>query len=195
MRQPDEQADLELVANYLATRNLIVSRFEHAETQKGKTPDFRVVCGEYLVAYCEVKSPQDPWLDELLDGAQPGAIVGGMRDDPIFNRLSRHMANAAKQFDAVNPKRTAINILAFVNHDDASNFGDIREIVTGYFHATDGTRIASMLELANGRLLEPRRKIDAILWFEASEKLFVGAMINDAEPTREQLIRNLLKLQ
>lgn len=173
----------------------MVSRFEHAETQKGKTPDFRVICGEDLVAYCEVKSPHDPWLDELLDSAQPDAIVGGMRYDPIFNRLSRHMANAAKQFDAVNPQRTAINILAFVNHDDASNFGDIRETVTGYFHAADGRRIASMLKLANRRLLEPRRKIDAILWFEASDQRFVDAMVNDAEPTREQLIRNLLKLQ
>lgn len=194
MRELDEQRDLDLVAAYLATKDLIVHRFPHTETQTGKTPDFRVMRGEDLVAYCEVKSPNDPWLDEQLDTAPPGSIVGGLRDDPVFNRLSRHLAKASKQFDAVNPHRTAFNILAYVNHDDASNFNDLVETVTGYFHAESGRRFASMLELANGRLLEPKRKIDAILWFEASKQQFVGAMVNDADDTREQQIRDLLRL-
>jgi len=56
--------------------------------QVGKTPDFRVVRGGELVAYCEVKSPNDPWLDEKLEEVPAFTIVGGARSDPTFNRLA-----------------------------------------------------------------------------------------------------------
>jgi hypothetical protein len=53
----DEQPDLDLVAAYLAARGLSAERFSPAETQRGKTPDFRVRRSGAIVAYCEVKSP------------------------------------------------------------------------------------------------------------------------------------------
>ncbi|MDG5497858.1 hypothetical protein [Niveispirillum sp. BGYR6] len=190
----DEQSDLNLVEGYLTTKGLIASRFSLAETQRGKTPDFRVTRGNELVAYCEVKSPNDPWLDVLLDEAVPGSIVGGLRDDPIFNRLARLLMKAVEQFEAVNPERTAFNILAYVNHDKACGFDSLRETVTGYFHAESGGQYATMLQLAEGRLREPKRKVDAILWFEAKERRMVSAMINDSDEEREQQVRILLGL-
>lgn len=194
MRSPDEQPDLDLVESYLTSKGLLASRFALAETQRGKTPDFRVMRGNELVAYCEVKSPNDPWLDTLLGEAPPGTIVGGLRDDPTFNRLARLLMKAAEQFEAFNPQRTAFNILAYVNHDDACSFADLRETVTGYFHAEGGGRHATMLQLAEGRLREPKRKMDAILWFEAKEHGMVGGMVNDSDPVRERQIRALLGL-
>ena len=92
MRAPTEQEDLRLVSNWLADNGLRAIRFQSVETELGKTPDFRVYVGDQHVAYCEVKSPRDEWLDDLLAKATPLQIVGGVRDDPTFNRLSGHIA-------------------------------------------------------------------------------------------------------
>lgn len=50
-----------------------------------------------VVAFCEVKAPNDPWLDEQLDNAPPLTIVGGLRSDPVFNRLARLLSKADAQ--------------------------------------------------------------------------------------------------
>ena len=84
----DESADLALVSAWLEQCGLTATRFTQAEMQVGKTPDFRVVRGGELVAYCEVKSPNDPWLDEKLEEVPAFTIVGGARSDPTFNRLA-----------------------------------------------------------------------------------------------------------
>ena len=47
---------------------------------------------------------------------------------------------ASEQFDAVNPSREHPNILVLVNHDAMSDCRDLREAVTGYFHADTGER-------------------------------------------------------
>ena len=63
-----------------------------------------------LAGYCEVKSPRDDWLDEQLERAPPGMIVGGGRPDPTFNRIARNIVKAVKQFDAVNPDHSLSNV-------------------------------------------------------------------------------------
>src|ERR1700733_2636220 len=132
MRKPDEDPDLKLVnALIFMPRGLRLSRFTQEETLPGRTRDFRVLRLDNLVAYCEVKSPRDDWLDNQLDEAPPFTIVGGGRPDPIFNRIVRHVAKAATQFDAVNADRSVLNLLAFVNHDAMSHFADLRETLTG----------------------------------------------------------------
>jgi hypothetical protein len=78
----DEQPDLDLVSAFIAGRRLSAERFSQVEIQAGKTPDFRVRQAGEVLAYCEVKSPNDPWLDELLDDAPPLTLVGGARPDP-----------------------------------------------------------------------------------------------------------------
>jgi hypothetical protein len=107
----DEQPDLNLLAAWLAKpeRGLSTARFTDRETKTGKTPDFRMLRGKDLVAFCEVKSPNDPWLDEQLEGASALTIVGGCRNDPTFNRLARLVNKADRQFAAVNPNREALN--------------------------------------------------------------------------------------
>ena len=55
-----------------------------AETLAGRTPDLRVRRGRALVAYCEVKSPRDDWLDEQLGETAAFELVGGTRSDPTL---------------------------------------------------------------------------------------------------------------
>ena len=96
-------------------------RFTVKEMAASKTPDFRVFSGNDLEFYCEVKSPEeDTWLDGQLDNPVLEEIVGGIRNDPIFNRLSAHIHKARKQFDAVNPMEAYPNVLAFYNQDTNS---------------------------------------------------------------------------
>jgi hypothetical protein len=140
-KQFDEQPDLTLVADWLGTHGLTTERFSQRETQTGKTPDFRVKRGDHLLAYCEVKSPNDPWLDEQLEHAPAFTLVGGPRRDSTFNRLARLINKAAEQFTAVNQDRSALNVLAYVNHVDASGFHDLQEVLTGHIRAADGMLI------------------------------------------------------
>jgi hypothetical protein len=54
-------------------------------------------------------------------------LAGGLRNDPTFNRIARHVEKTVRQFDAVNATRTLHNILVFVNHDKASSYNDLRD--------------------------------------------------------------------
>lgn len=79
---PDE----ERVKSYLEGKGFTAERFPKAETRAGKTPDFRVSRDGEFLFYCEVKSsPADRRLDEQLNSAALGELVGGVRNDPIFN--------------------------------------------------------------------------------------------------------------
>jgi hypothetical protein len=95
--------DEQQVKTFLERRQLTVGGFSKAEMRAGKTPDFRVSRDGRLLFLCEVKSsPKDRWLDHRLEEAPPGRVVGGIRKDPIFNRLAGDVHDAVKQFDAVN---------------------------------------------------------------------------------------------
>lgn len=140
-RAPDETADIDLTDELLfRPRGLVLERFPPEEIGRGKTPDRRVIQGGHLVAFAEIKSPRDDWLDEQFQAAPPGAVVGGARRDPTFNRIARQVQKAARQFKAVNPLRHDPNILVLVNHDIAAHYSDLHETLTGEFHASTGER-------------------------------------------------------
>ena len=188
----DEQRDLDLLSSWLDGRGLTTQRFSRAETLAGKTPDFKVLKGNDLVAYCEVKSPNDPWLDGLLENAPPFTIVGGGRPDPTFNRIARLMNNADQQFAAVNPNREAFNILAYVNHDEHSDFNDLREVLTGYLHAESGERFPTMLHIAEGVVGASKSRIDAFVWFDGSSRKLRGIVFNETDVARRDRVCRLL---
>lgn len=178
--QRDESADLAFVADLFGSQQLQAIPFSKAEVGSGKTPDFRIMRGDQLLAYCEVKSPNDEWLDRQLDGAKPFEIVGGLRNDPTFNRLSNLVHKAVAQFDAVNPDRAVPNILVFVNYDRASNFADLRETLTGMFFADDGTRYVTMKHVSEGRIREEKYRIDAYVWADAQTRRIQGCMFSES---------------
>jgi hypothetical protein len=194
-RKPDEEPDLKLAEELIfAPRGLTVERFSHAETVAGRTPDFRVWRRGELVAYTEVKSPRDDWLDDQLDVATPMQVVGGLRQDPTFNRIARHVEKTASQFDAVNPNRDHPNILVFVNHDKASNFNDLRETLTGMFHAEGGERFATMMHISEGRLGDIKKRIDLYAWIDARKSRIQGHLFNEFDPSRLDAVCELFRL-
>lgn len=193
-RQPDESRDLPIVTRFFESHGLISERFTKAETRSGKTPDFRIRKDGKLVSYCEVKSPNDPWLDEKLDSAPAFQIVGGARPDPIFNRLSGLISKAVEQFDAVNPLREVPNILFFVNHDDASSYADLRETLTGEFFAESGARYATMKHVSEGRIKHAKYRVDAYIWYDVTAGKVEGWFFGEENPAHLEAICDMFRL-
>jgi hypothetical protein len=157
-------------------------------------PDFKMVSWRGLIGYCEVKSPRDDWLDEQLLRAPPGTIIGGIREDPRFNRIARHILKAVKQFSTVNPGHSLPNVLVFVNHDDGSNFNDLYETVTGYARAQSGERYPFHTNIAEGRLGPKRADIDLYLWIDDHRKRqrIAGFLWSEADARHTAALRTLL---
>jgi hypothetical protein len=145
-----------------------------------------------LVAFCEVKSPRDDWLENQLSAAPPGQITGGGRPDPVFNRLARHIQKAATQFDAVNKDQIVPNILVFVNHDRDSHSGDLREALTGVFHGDSGVRYLTMPNIAEGLVGQSKRRIDLYTWIDAATKRVQGHVFSEAIPQHVATLCRLL---
>jgi hypothetical protein len=152
---------------YLRAHDLRPERFSKAEKRQGKTPDFRVCRGNAVVLYCEAKHVQrDQWLHRQLREAQPLELVGGLRLDPIFNRVSNHIHEAAQQFNAVNSDRAYPNLLVFANSDRQCGAEDLRSIMTGNFYAQGGAIEPIYTQYSEGRIRNEKFLIDAYIWWD-----------------------------
>jgi hypothetical protein len=187
-RAPAELHDLELVAEWFAANGLYAQRFTDAEARAGKTPDFRLWRNSQHVAYCEVKSPRDEWLDDQLKNAAPFQIVGGLREDPTFNRIAGLVRKAVKQLDAVNPERILPNIVVFVNWADASHFRDLDETLTGYLQLSDGSTTPTMLKVSEGRMRDEKRRIDAYVWFDGNRRKVEGIFLTQSDMSHRDAV-------
>ena len=166
-------ADEETIKAFLESNGLKPERFSKEEVRAGKTPDFRVFLNGEFQFFCEVKgSPEDSWLDKQLEGAKPGQLVGGPRNDPVFNRLTDDIHQAVKQFDAVNEDRAAPNVLALVNHDEMCGFNDLLGVLTGNFYAENGAAHPIYRQFSHGRIRDEKNRVD----------LFIG--LDDHKPNR-----------
>lgn len=160
-------SDEKKVKNYLEIRGLTVEYFSRAEMRTGKTPDFRVFKNGKLLFYCEVKSSlKDRWLDSQLKNSDSSKLIGGSRSDPIFNRLSTHIHQAVKQFEAVNKDHQFPNVLALINHDDMSDFYDLEGVLTGNFYANDGITYPIYRQFSHGRIKDEKEKVDLFIWLD-----------------------------
>lgn len=161
--EPDEDR----VKTYLKNRGLTADRFSKAEKRRGKTPDFRVLLNGNVLFYCEVKSsPKDRWLGKQLSNAIPCELVGGARNDSIFNRLTTDVYDAAKQFNAVNKDQKHPNVLALVNHDDMCGFNDLLGILTGNFFANNGDVYPIYRQFSHGRIKDEKGNIHLFIWLD-----------------------------
>jgi hypothetical protein len=146
--------------------NLRAERFTKQEMTRGKTPDFRVFSAQVLAFYCEAKHAQhDECLDKLLEKAQPLELVGGLRNDPIFNRLCGHIHEAAKQFSAVNPNHEYPNILFLTNSDHQSDIYDLTAVLDGNFRSADGELHPIYKQYSEGRIKNEKFTMDLFLWW------------------------------
>jgi hypothetical protein len=177
-----ESSDLALVKRLvLQPRGLSTKSFSRAERMSSKTPDLKIFCDEELLGYCEVKSPRDEWLDDLLDQAAPGQIVGGLRDDPTFNRIARNIEKAAAQLEAVNKDGSLLNVLAIVNHADANDISDLREVLEGQFRSNGGEVFPTITNISERWLGDTRFKIDLYIWIDAKRERIGGMIINERD--------------
>jgi hypothetical protein len=152
--------------HFCCTLGLRAERFTKEELRRGKTPDFRVFDSGNLVFYCEAKHIQhDDWLDERLAAAKTGEIAGGLRGDPIFNRLAEHVHRSSKQFAAVNADRKHPNVLVLVNSDRQCGFPDLLAVLTGNFYAESGEVAPIYKNYSEGRIREEKKTVDLYIWF------------------------------
>ena len=157
--------------DFLSGYGLKSKKFDKKELRDKKTPDYRVYIGNELFSYCEVKNAQKDtsWLDDgKLEKAEPGEIVAGLRNDPVFNRLSNHIHTAKKQFDAVNPDETIPNILAFYNEDEQSDFLDLLAVTTGNFFVESGDVFPIYRHISEGRIKKDIDRIHLFGWMHIS---------------------------
>jgi hypothetical protein len=151
-RKQTTKDDENKVKLFLTNQSLNVIRFLKSELVKKKTPDFKVqscLSGE-LLFYCEVKS------------VEPGAVG----KDPTFNRLTKDISEAVKQFDAVNPGLAFPNVLAFVNHDSACGFLDLIAVLTGNA-MTEGSAAIPIYRLySEGRIKDKKSRINLFIWLD-----------------------------
>jgi hypothetical protein len=157
----------EIAAGYLKSLGLMPAPFTKAEMRKGRTPDFRVLCGNELAFYCELKNAQkDRWLDEQGKDALPGTLYGGARPDPIYNRVANYIHSAAGQFAAVNPGEQWPNVLAIVNEDRMAGSPDLRSVLTGNFYPAEGPPEPIFRRISEGRIRADLYRIHLYLWFD-----------------------------
>lgn len=158
----------QVVKDFLSGYGLRSEKFDKKQLGIGKTPDFRVYINGELIFYCEVKNAQkDMWLDEKFEKAALGEIVGGLRKDPVFNRLSAHIHKARKQFDAVNKDENLPNVLACCNEDQQSGFLDLLAVTTGNFFAEGGAVFPIYKNFSEGRIKADIEKIHLFIWIDA----------------------------
>ena len=157
------------VKEYLSCYGLQARRFLRVE-KRHKTPDFRVMHLNECVFFCEVKSVErDTWLDKQFECAAPGTHAGGSRPDPIFNRLTKDIHTAIKQFDTVNPNDAYPNVLAFVNHDEMCKVLDLVGVLTGRFIAAGDKPYSIYLKFSEGRIKDEKKRVHLFVWLDGEK--------------------------
>lgn len=162
--------DKKIVADFLATKGLRAEEFSKKGKAQSKTPDFRVFFEQDFAFFCEVKTLlRDEWLDQLLEGVGPGVMVGGIRIDPTYNRVSNKIHEAVKQFDAVNPNLVHPNVLVLINHDRDSDFDDLRVAYEGDLITEEGHRYPIFRRISEGRIKQEKLRIHLFVWIDVFE--------------------------
>jgi hypothetical protein len=195
-------SDEAFVLGYWQGQGFEVASYSKQEMRDGKTPDFRLSRGGKEVALCEVKSFQrDAWLEDQLKKAAPGELVGGLRPDPTFNRISNAVHTAFKQFEGVNPDHRLLNILFLVNHDtgagnDASvSYKDLIRTLTGFEDPLNGRFDLTCAQFSEGRISREKGRIDVYLWMDVTKQGSLGKVrYLFGNPDSRQMACDLLRL-
>lgn len=189
-------SDEAYVNGYWQDKGFEVGGYSRKELRDLKTPDFRLSLGGSEVALCEVKSFQkDEWLDNQMRDTADGEFAGGLRPDPIFNRISTAIHTAYKQFESVNPDHNLLNFLFLVNHDSSAKPEDIDRVLTGMEDPLHGCFDPTCMEYSEGRIREEKKRIDLYLWMDSVKpgQLAMRRMLF-GNPATQQTVCELLKI-
>ena len=163
-------SDEALVHGYWQGKGFTVGSYSKNEMRDLKTPDFRLSRNGVDVALCEVKSFQkDAWLESQMKNAATGEVVGGLRNDPIFNRISNAIHTAMKQFQSVNSNHSLFNFLFVVNHDTSARYEDLLRVLTGYEDPLHGVYDLTCAQFSEGRIREEKKEIDLYIWTNSTK--------------------------
>jgi ribosomal protein L30 len=179
----DEAADKQLLRNLIFEPRHI--RAEDIPEDENETPDFKLMKDGALRAYCEMKAPTDGDLFEVPDDLAPGEIRAVVRKDPAIFNLARHVAKAAKQFEAANPDRAHPNILVIVNHARRKGPADLRMALEG-IKTPDGRRFFPLVNEADQweaqkAVWEAARSIDLYIWVDPRKRSWQAFQPNGAQ--------------
>jgi hypothetical protein len=194
--------DNQRVRQLFETYNLRAEGFSKEKMCQSKTPDFRVYRGSEFVFFCEVKSAvEDEWLDRQLLSAPTETLVGGVRQDPIYNRIENKIHQAVQQFDAVNPNQAHPNVLVLVNHDRHADRVDLEAVLAGSIPLQGGGRLRGFTNYSHGRIRDDKFRIHLYLWLDEAlnGKFFVFseripahyAKLIDLFSAKDECIRSL----
>ncbi len=160
-------SDEALVLGYWQGNGFDVAAFSKNEMRDLRTPDFRLSRDGIVVALSEVKSFQrDAWLDEEMKKVPSAEGAGGIRPDPIFNRISNAVHTAFQQFDSVNSSHELYNFLVLVNHDPSARPEDLDRVLTGYEDPLHGCFEQTCVQFSEGRIRKEKRRIDLYVWMD-----------------------------
>ncbi|HVZ85135.1 MAG TPA: hypothetical protein VG893_15780 [Terracidiphilus sp.] len=160
-------SDEALILGYWQGKGFTVTGFSKRELRDMKTPDFLLARNGQEIALCEVKSYQrDAWLEEQMKQVAPGELAGGLRNDPIYNRISHSIHTAVQQFSSVNADHSRLNFLVLVNHDTSARYKDLVSVLTGYWDPLGGDFDRTHLQFSEGRIREDKKQIDLCVWLE-----------------------------
>jgi hypothetical protein len=160
--------DEELAAQFLRDKGFEVESID--KDRFAKTPDFRLFKKGKFVGYCEIKTfERDIWLDKMLATAGPGELAGGVKNDPVPNRISNAIHTAAKQLMSVNQNHDALNILILVNRDKQSKYQDLVSVITGKWDPLAGIHDRTHEQFSEGRIQKDKYDIDLYIWLNVNK--------------------------
>lgn len=163
--------DEQMAEQFLVSRGLSVERFSKIERRQTKTPDFKVLKDGRLAFYCEVKGvAEDEEFEQRLDSSPAGSPVAKGGKDTTLDHIERKIHEAAEQFRAVDPEHETLTVLVFVNRDWSSDWGHLRDVLTGCFFADDGFRYPIYAKYSEGKIRDVRHEIDLCIWLHNTEE-------------------------
>ncbi|MGY3233313.1 ribosomal protein L30 [Bradyrhizobium sp. USDA 4448] len=174
---PDEAADIQLLRDLICDANSIVlERYDKAALNRGKTPDFKLIIDGELVGYCEVKSLFDPGI--LQD--PPEGVMAVRKDLPFYRKLGQNVRGAVEQLNAENPDHDKPNVIVFVSHTPEIERKDLIATIAG-LPVSDGERLFMLGRKMQGQVCEAARKVDLIIWIDATTSTCQHLTVADAK--------------
>jgi len=158
---------------FLASKGLQVEKIPERDV---KTVDFAVYTKDGLAFYLEEKTLEPASLE-------------WKRIDPIYQSIAKHVHEAARQFESVNPDRSIPNVLSFTNLDPSRDVNYLFTSLTGQAITRSG-KVVKLDEF--GKKEKALNLIDLYLWFDG-EELTGHIWEDDIEPNYEDVLTKLLE--
>ena len=190
MVQQQEDADHLIAQHFFRLKGLIAERIPETVI---KTPDFKIRRDVEVVAFCEVKSPQNIFeerVNNVITAGRGEIIEIGYGNNYRQGRcIGRTAMKAAPQFEAANPNHAVPNILILINHDEYAVVEDFEQTLTGY--APEGGN-----HLVGEPLQNAIPEIDLYVWINANGRKTAPAerIIYNHQSGLKETVRALLQL-